>query len=243
MPVFDVASFQGASAPYWFIELFKTLGFALHLLPMGLWLVGLPVSILLWIPGRAASKRLAQRFFQQVPILVAGGVCFGFLPLLFTQFAYPKAFYTSAILLGGHWLAILLALLVGYYASCLAASRARAERIWRTAFYACVATCCYVVVGLIHSSFWVFFERPYEWESVWASSSESLGGLWVGGAGTACGLGVYWYDLDPYPLCQRRWNRLLRVGDVVCLRRLLSLSRPTLTHSRRTIASSRGGKR
>ena len=195
MPIFDAASSQGMPAPYWLVEFFKTLGFALHMIPMGLWLVGIPTCLLLWLLGGVTSKRLAQRFFQQIPVIVAFGVCSGVLPLLFTQLAYPKAFYTSTILLGAHWFAIIPLFLIAYYASCFAASGAKAEKIWRTAFYVCVASCCYFVIGLIFSSVWTFFERPYEWESIWSNSSISLGKVVSKGGGTSNGLGVYWSDL------------------------------------------------
>ena len=49
MPLFDAATAQGLPAPFWFVQLFKTLGFALHLIPMGIILVGLPFSLLFWL--------------------------------------------------------------------------------------------------------------------------------------------------------------------------------------------------
>ncbi len=194
MPVFDAAPIQGVPAPYWLVEVIKTLGFALHLIPMGLWLVGTPVSLLLWLVGGAASKRLAQRFLQQLPIIVAFGVLFGMASLLFTQLTYPNAFFTSTILLAAHWLGAVPLFFVGYAATCFAAGCARAEKIWRTALHLCVATCCYVGVGLVFSSVWAFFERPYEWEGVWRNSTFSFGELVLGGAATASGLGRYWSD-------------------------------------------------
>ena len=38
----DIYSLNGLPAPYWFIQLFKVLGFILHSIPMHLWLTGLP---------------------------------------------------------------------------------------------------------------------------------------------------------------------------------------------------------
>ncbi len=194
MLVFDAAPVQGVSAPYWLVEFIRTLGFALHLIPMGLWLVGTPTAILLWLVGGVASKRLAQRFFQQTPVIVAIGVLFATASLLFTQATRPNAFFTSSILLAGHWFAAVLLFFVGFCASRFAAAGALAEKRWRTAFHACVATCCYAGVGLFFSSFWTFWERPYEWEPVWRNSAISFGKLALGGAATASGLGAYWSD-------------------------------------------------
>ena len=208
MPVFDAAPVQGVSAPYWLVEFIKTLGFALHLIPMGLWLVGTPTALLLWLVGGVASKRLAQRFFQQTPVIVAIGACFGMTSLLFTQATRPNAFFTSTILLAAHWFAAILLFFVGFCASRLASSGARVEKRWRTAFHACVATCCYAGVGLVFSSVWTFFERPYEWEPIWRNSAISLGKFTLGGAATASGLGAYWSD----PLIFLRFAGIVGVG-------------------------------
>ena len=202
MPLFDAATAQGLPAPFWFVQLFKTLGFALHLIPMGIILVGLPFSLLFWLGvGSVNGKRLAQRIFQQIPIFIALGINFGIVPLLFVQLAYPKAFYTPTILLSWHWLGVLPLTLVAYYASYLCASGAKKERLWSTAFWACVATVCFVAVGLVFSSVWTLFERPYEWAGLWDASAKTvktLGGLKLGGDGAASGLAYYWQDPSIY---------------------------------------------
>ncbi len=210
MPLFDVAASQGLPAPFWFVQLFKTLGFALHLIPMGLILVGLPFSTIFWLVGGVNAKRLAQRIFQQIPVVIALGINFGIVPLLFVQLAYPKAFYTPTILVAWHWLGILPLTLVAYYASYLSASGAKREKLWSTAFWACVATLCFIGVGLIFSSVWTLFERPYEWETILNNSARSfkeLGGLALGGQGAASGLGLYWRDASIF----------LRFGGIVGL--------------------------
>ena len=199
MQLFDAASSPSLSAPLWFIQFFKTLGFALHTIPVGTILIGLPLALLLWIFGGVNSKRLAQRLFQQIPIFIAFGINFGIVPLLFVQLAYAKAFYTSTILLAWHWLAVLPLLFVAYYGSYLCASGAKKEKIWRSAFFALVSSICFLGIGLVFTSVWTFFERPYEWERVLADSSYSfslkqLGELTLGGFGSASGLGTYWKD-------------------------------------------------
>lgn len=199
MPLFDAATTQHLSAPFWFVQFFKTLGFALHTIPVGTILIGLPFALLLWIFGGVNSKRLAQRLFQQIPIFIAFGINFGIVPLLFVQLAYSKAFYTSTILLAWHWIAVLPLLLVAYYCGYLCSSGAKKERIWRSAFFALISAVCFVGVGLVFTSVWTFFERPYEWERVLNDSSHSfslknLGELTLGGFGSASGLGIFWKD-------------------------------------------------
>ncbi|MDO5308470.1 MAG: hypothetical protein Q4G03_03100 [Planctomycetia bacterium] len=200
MPLFDDAMTQGLSAPYLFVLFFKTLGFALHLIPMGIWLVGTPCSILLWLFGGMNAKRMAQRFFQQTPILIALGINLGIVPLLFVQLAYPKLFYTSTILVAAHWLGILPVALFAYYACYLSSHFAKKEKLLYTAFFSAVATLCFCAIGLVFSSVWTLFERPYEWEELWRSSAYSFSILGheitLGGFGSASGLGIYWREMS-----------------------------------------------
>jgi len=201
MPLFDSASTAVLSAPYWFVEFFKTLGFALHLIPMGVMLVGLPCCVLFWLFGGVNSRRLAQRLFQQLPVFVALCINLGIVPLLFVQLAYSKAFYSSTIIVAAHWLGILPVLFIAYCASYFCASGAKKEKKWSTLFFACVAVLGFCAVGLIFSSVWTLFERPYLLESTLSSSAktiDALGGLTLGGYGSASGLGLFWRDATIY---------------------------------------------
>ena len=50
-----------------------------------------------------------------MPIIVAFGVNFGIVPLLFVQLAYYKVFYPATILMAWFWLAIIVLLIPAYY--------------------------------------------------------------------------------------------------------------------------------
>ena len=52
---------------------------------------------------------------QQMPIIVAFGINFGIVPLLFVQVAYSKVFYPATILMAWFWLAIIGLLIPAYY--------------------------------------------------------------------------------------------------------------------------------
>ena len=204
MSLFDTAITSGAPAPYWFVELFKTIGFSLHIIPVGMLLVGIPLALVLWLFGSMNLRRLAQRLFQQFPIFIALGINFGIVPLLFVQVAYPKLFYTAGILVAWHWIGLLPLLLLAYVTSYLCASGAKHEKFWRTAFWACVSSVCFLAVGLFFSNFWTLFERPFEWEGIRGSSFalDVLGKhISLGGSGTVSGLGYYWNHpmKDPIP--------------------------------------------
>jgi hypothetical protein len=102
-------------APWWFVQFFKALGFTLHAVPMNLWYAGLLIALLLHLRGSEQGRHFGRRLLQQMPILVALGVNFGIVPLLFIQVAYYKVFYPATILMAWFWLAIILLLIPAYY--------------------------------------------------------------------------------------------------------------------------------
>jgi hypothetical protein len=105
---------------YLVAEFFKVLGFVLHTVPMGIWFAGLPLAILCLFWNRQNSNRFASRIFVQLPIMLAIGINFGIVPLLFTQTLFYKPFYTATILMAWHWFAVIPILIVGYYSVYLA---------------------------------------------------------------------------------------------------------------------------
>ena len=115
MQPIDVNSMPALPAPFWFIELFKVLGFALHAIPMNLWYAGILVAL---ICGRRCGdngRRLVRRFMAQMPIVVAFGINLGIVPLLFLQLAYGAVFYPATILMAWYWLSIVALVIPAYY--------------------------------------------------------------------------------------------------------------------------------
>lgn len=110
----DAASRPGLPAPLWFIQLFKVLGFTLHMVPMHLWYAGLATAVLFHLGGDH-RRRFASRLIAQMPVIIAFGINFGIVPLLFTQLAYYKVFYPATILMAWFWLAIIGLLTAAYY--------------------------------------------------------------------------------------------------------------------------------
>jgi len=102
-------------APFWFIQVFKVLGFTLHAVPMNLWYAGILVVMLLYAFGSEHGRRFNARLMKQMPVIIAFGVNLGIVPLLFVQVAYHKVFYPATILMAWHWLLIIPMLAVAYY--------------------------------------------------------------------------------------------------------------------------------
>ena len=97
------------------MQFFKWLGFTLHAVPMNLWYAGLLVALWLHLRRNEHARRFAARLLRQMPIIVAVGVNFGIVPLLFVQLAYSKVFYPATILMAWFWLAIIGLLTLAYY--------------------------------------------------------------------------------------------------------------------------------
>ncbi|MGL4593406.1 MAG: hypothetical protein ACRCUY_01610 [Thermoguttaceae bacterium] len=157
-------------APLWFVELFKVIGFILHLVPMGIWFAGLFVALgcAIWkCPCQQHSRRFAWRIFGQLPIFVALGINFGIVPLLFLQTAYYKSFYTATVLMAWHWFAIIPILLVGYYAIYLAAFSRYSENDirlnTRVLVFAFIAFLGIVSIGLLISNGMTLMVRSDLW--------------------------------------------------------------------------------
>lgn len=112
-------------APWWILTALKILGFTLHMAAMNLWLIGLPLSLGLRRFGCEHGKRLGTRLGMQMPIVIALGINFGIVPLLFIQFGYAQAFYSATVLMAWSWLSIIVLMIFAYYGVYLNAFRCR----------------------------------------------------------------------------------------------------------------------
>lgn len=102
-------------APLWFIQFFKVLGFTLHMILMNLWYAGVPLAVCVLLWGGSHARRWAGRLMLQMPVMIAFGVNFGIVPLLFIQVAYGKFFYPATILMAWPWISVFVLLTIAYY--------------------------------------------------------------------------------------------------------------------------------
>jgi hypothetical protein len=112
---------EAVPAPFWFVQFFKVVGFVLHMIPMGIWFAGLPVAVMCALWNCERARFYAKRMSKQLPVMMALGINFGIVPLLFLQTTYYKAFYTATILTAWYWIAVIPIVLVGYYSIYIAA--------------------------------------------------------------------------------------------------------------------------
>jgi len=172
----------GFPAPYWFMAVLKVLGFTLHLIPMNLWFAGILVAMIL--RGRGEHpRRFAHRLMTQMPVIVALGVNFGIVPLLFIQVAYYRVFYPATILVAWPWFAVIVLLLVAYYGVYLYALGLRDTMTPVRSAAGWVAAVLFVVIGFIFTNVFSLMTNPRAWEGLWTRSS-------VAGAPTGMALNV-----------------------------------------------------
>jgi hypothetical protein len=176
----------GVPAPFWFVQFFKALGFTLHAVPMNLWYAGLLVALHLHLRSNEHGRRFASRLLQQMPVIVAVGVNFGIVPLLFIQLSYYKVFYPATILMAWFWLGIIVLLIPAYYGVYAYAwglhSGAKEVAAWRKAAGWCAAL-LFVCIGFVFANGLSLMDHVEHWPALFAAHSTA-------GAATGTALNV-----------------------------------------------------
>jgi hypothetical protein len=157
----DISTLSAVPAPFWFVQFFKVVGFVLHTVPMGIWFAGLPIAILAAIANTKTSGLYAKRMFRQFPVVMALGINFGVVPLLFLQTTYYKAFYTATILTAWYWIAVIPVLIVGYYSLYIAAYAG--EKRGRQIVFGLIASLCLIAIGTLISNGLTLMVRSDLW--------------------------------------------------------------------------------
>lgn len=171
----------GYPAPYWFLVLFKVLGFTLHMVPMSLWYTGIALALLARWRGGEGARLLSDRLMRQMPTLVALGVNFGIVPLLFIQVAYYKVFYPATILMAWPWLSIIVLLTVAYYCVyiyVIGLRRGRLTPLKQGAGWA--AALLFLGMGFLFSNGMSLMTNLGAWPELWQRTS--VAGAPMGGA-------------------------------------------------------------
>lgn len=103
------------TAPNGWFQFFLMLTFPLHLFAMNAMLgAGLVAFVSHLCPGRA-HRELSHELAKALPFLVAFTVNLGVAPLLFVNVIYGHLLYSSTVLMGLYWLAVIPVLIIAYY--------------------------------------------------------------------------------------------------------------------------------
>lgn len=166
----DTSFAEGLPAPVWFIELFKWLGFTLHEVPMNLWFVGILVAMLLAASRNEHGRRFASRLMAQMPVIIALGINFGIVPLLFLQVGFSQIFYPATILMAWFWFLIIVLLVPAYYGVYIyaygLAGQGQAMPRWKRAA-GWIATGLFVAIGFLFANALSLSENLKAWPELW----------------------------------------------------------------------------
>src|SRR3989338_5663870 len=171
----------GFPAPFWFIEFFKVFGFILHMVPMNIWFAGMILIMLMQIFGSENGKKWSARIANQMPVIVASGVNFGIVPLLFTQVAYYRVFYPATILMAWPWFAVIVFVTLAYYGVYIYVIGLRNNTMTAVKRLAgWISAVFFIITGFIFSNAFSLMVNIGAWEGLWKKTS--LGGALLGTA-------------------------------------------------------------
>lgn len=169
-------------APFWFLMTLKVVGFVLHAVPMNLWYAGAVLGAGLRAWGSPPAQAFATRLLQRMPTIMAFGVNFGIVPLLFLQVSYYRVFYAATVLTAWFWLAIIPLVLVAYaclYVQALGLKSERPLRGYETAA-GWVSALSFLAVGFLFANGWSLMTHLEAWPELWQATEH--GGAVLGTA-------------------------------------------------------------
>jgi hypothetical protein len=166
------ASPLGLPAPFWFVEAFKVLGFTLHQTMMHLWYGGVPLAAVLTLFKDPRAARARARLLGAMPVVVALGINFGVVPLLFTQVAYYRAFYPAGVLMAWAWLSVVGLVTLAYYAVYLGAISVRyGARPRRGAMAGWAAAVLLITTGFVFANNFSLMTNVRAWPDLLARTA------------------------------------------------------------------------
>ncbi|HSL19597.1 MAG TPA: hypothetical protein VLB51_16950 [Methylomirabilota bacterium] len=168
IPALDAAGLPG---PPWLFHVLLVFTFFLHLIFMNLTLGGTIMAFVshLRARGRAddANGVLAARLTAVNTYAISLAITTGVAPLLFVQVLYQQYFYSGTILLGWSWFALLVLLLIGYYAAYL-------HKSFRGPWLG-VSSVMFFAVAMVHVAVHLVHVQPEKWSAFSVGSWRVLG--------------------------------------------------------------------
>ena len=144
------------------------LTFAVHLIAMNLVLGGSILAAVTRFRRTEERDRLTSWIGKAMPTLVSAAITFGVAPLLFLQTLYGRLFFSSAVLMGWIWLAIVPILIVAYYGTYASAFRKVAIAIPLS------VALLFLVISFIQSNNMTLMLRPDRFAPMYFESARGL---------------------------------------------------------------------
>ncbi len=187
MNVFPLIDPIPLPAPVWIFKILHILTLALHFIAVKILLGGLIVAVLLSFYGKknALRKGAATALARRLPVAMTYVINLGVPPLLFAQVLYGPALYTSSVLIGFYWIAIVFLLMACYWMLYkFSDGMVAGNNVWGMGFWAWILALC---ISQILSTNMTLMLKPEVWSQMYS----------------VCPLGAF---LPPYdPTLLPRW--------------------------------------
>ncbi|MBS1827905.1 MAG: hypothetical protein JST93_21530 [Acidobacteria bacterium] len=159
-------------APVWLFKFLHNLTLTLHLAAVELLLGGLILGLCFSLLGRGgrwpAMTQAGGMIAHRLPALMSMLINLGVPPLLFAQVLYGRALYTSSVLIGAYWIAVIFLLMASYYGLYAAAKQASAKKQWTAPGLAALLLA--LTIAFIYSNNMTLMLRPQVWGEMYARS-------------------------------------------------------------------------
>lgn len=159
-------------APVWLFKFLHDLTFVAHLAAVDLLLGGLILGVLFSVLGRMRGDpgaiQTAGIIAHRLPAVMSFVINLGVPPLLFAQVLYGRALYTSSVLIGAYWIAVIFLLMASYYGLYHSAQRVSERRSWTAPGLAVLVLV--LTIAFIYSNNMTLMLRPQVWAGMYQSS-------------------------------------------------------------------------
>jgi hypothetical protein len=116
MPFYPAVDPIPLPAPVWLLKLLHIVTLALHFVAVEMLLGGLLVAVALSLLRRSPCARTTARALtRRLTVVMTYVINLGVPPLLFAQVLYGRALYTSSVLIGLYWIALVPLLMLVYW--------------------------------------------------------------------------------------------------------------------------------
>jgi hypothetical protein len=155
--------------PFWLLRALSLLTFYLHMVVMNFALGGGIIALVAGLRGKSDehAARVARQFRDMLPVLVAFTITLGVAALLFVQVLYGPMLYSSSVLLGVPWMAVIPILIVGYYAFYWSALKESQGALW-------FAVLLLAVIGFTLTNNMTLMLTPERWLEFYKASTSGF---------------------------------------------------------------------
>jgi hypothetical protein len=166
-------------APVWIFKALHIVTLSLHFTTIYLLIGGLILATIWNFLGRKDSNSIyaeaSGELAGRLPVVMTYLINVGIPPLLFAQVLYGPPLYTSSVLIGAYWIAVILLLMAGYYPLYVAARRAVARRPWWMLTLLSFFLISYI--ARIYTTNMTLMLRPEQWLELYRANSLGAHGV------------------------------------------------------------------